>query len=224
MNWWFYSIDSGIWKNRSKNVRRFGLLLIFCFTTSHSQNITNANTIIKALWCQPLNRFGSTWSGIVSWYAHNKKELTRNLSYCTKCAYQFRRIHNFLSKLWVDPATNTLIYVTRKDFMRPTSLKLRRAGSDSVSGIYPADVYFKSMLRNADYPLFYALYFDAVARLFVVGVHEACETGMHPEKAEQYLSELSMIHQKLMRTQYEERYARQLRRYHSLLALMRKHG
>ncbi len=205
-------------------MHRFGLLLIFCFVTSYSKPIINANTIIKTLWRQPLNQFDATWSGVVSWYAQNKKELTRNISYCTKCAYQFRRLHNFLSKLWVDPTTNTLIYITRKDFMRPTSLKLRRAGSDSVSGIYPADVYFKSMLRNADYPLFYALYFDAVARLFVVGVHEAYEIGMQPDKAEQYLSELSMIHQKLVHTQYEERYARQLRRYHSLLALVRKHA
>ena len=193
------------------------LFLLFSTSTilgaSYLNDRFNPKQVVAYLWHLPLNQFNQSWHELVASYREQHVDLMR-FSACIKFVRLCRIVHNFLIKVYVDTASNSLIYCERY-----APIELDR------TQVFPLLVYWKKQ-RLLAYQDFYALYFDCVSRLFVVALHEIhtrkeVQQADGFAKAEQYHAELQTILSVLVASEYEGQFARQAARYQSLLALAR---
>lgn len=186
------------------------LLSLGSTTTAFSLRIFNSQEVIQTLWHAPFKKLPSIFAQIIDHYRAQQSRLFK-VAECEYFLVHCRHLHNFFKHCCVDTKHHGLIYSEYDMFQ------------DANDGsIMPLVAYWQSQRFVALYH-FYALYYDCVARLFVLAIYES---GVHLKKkeyaqfrtrAEQYYAELALINKMLVASEYEERYSRQLARYDQLL-------
>jgi hypothetical protein len=168
----------------------------------------NATALIQKLWRLPISEFNSYFSDLTRCYCNDRTALL-NLEHCDRFVYHCQSLHHFLKNLSVNTIDNSLLYNELENEWHPNYV--------------PLFSYWKE-INFASYSQFYALYFDCLARLFVVAVHESWVNLLNEKyahertKAEQLHAQMSMVLERLNGSEYEERYSRQLARYYDLLS------
>lgn len=167
----------------------------------------NSKAVIQKLWRLKINSFNAFFATLTAQYVDDRNQLVK-LEHCDQFIHHCQRIHHFLKYLFVVSSHNSLIYSESENEWMPDGI--------------PLFSYWKSEGFKS-YRQFYALYFDCLARLFVVAMHESwlnLRNGRYAHyrtKAEQFHAHMSMVLEQLIGSEYEERYGRQLARYYDLL-------
>jgi len=158
----------------------------------------------------PINSLNQTFTHACQRYLADRDQLLK-IEYCFDFTQHCQFLHQFFKYLFVSQRDGSLIHnESDNEFMRD---------------VVPLFAYWKS-IGYEPYLQFYALYFDCLARLFVVALHESWlnvandKYAYQRTKAEQAHAMMSMVMEHLIGSEYEERYARQLARYYDLLSFV----
>ncbi len=171
--------------------------------------VYKSSLVIKRLWQLPLDKFNFAFQQIIAQYESDQEKLLNPL-YCSKFTHHCSLLHNFLKHLYIEPGKNTLWYIRHEE-----------SGLGKI-----ALISYWQMHRFESFFCFFALYYDCLAKLFVIELNQAwhqAKTDEYSEyrlKAERNHSEMSALCQYLIGSSFEERYTKQHARYHDLLAFV----
>jgi hypothetical protein len=169
-----------------------------------------AQNIMQALWQLKVPAFECKLQEIMNQAEQHQKMIILNLNYCQSFMRQCKQLNNFFKHLYIDETDQSLIYSKHSLYFNQ---------------VKPLSSYWFDHKSAVGYQ-FYAQYFDAVARLFIVSVHEASrqESAAHyndyKSRADLYYGELLMIMRSLEGFEFEHRYAKLLESYLELLVLV----
>lgn len=178
-----------------------------------TKSLCSVYRVVCRLWQSTPSDFDVHWDQYVDMYCALDDEcvslhqLYNRVSHCGT-------VHTFLSRLYVDHTTNTFVYTND-----PVALHAHCESADSVMS------YWKKN-SNYTYQLFYARYFDWLARCFIaiiyqMSIYRNSAQRVHELQyhAQQLSDRLHDVYAYLKGCELEHCYARQLRRYQELLSL-----
>lgn len=168
--------------------------------------------IIKDLWQQPLSGIDESFTKNIA-VLNGRSSSSITLDFCSGLVRQCRVIHAYLSRFFVPLSCDFLLYA-------PSACSV-----SDPNQFQSLMAYWKK--RNfAPLYSFYMLYFDCVARLFIVAMHTAYAYRAESSyaqiyaKAQAYFYEMTAISKIFQETEYEERYVRHINRYNDLVEFM----
>jgi hypothetical protein len=186
-----------------------GLLLLLS-----SINYATPYRVISSLWHCRLPDFDARWATYVQQYVDldddhvSLHELYRRVMHCDT-------VHTFFSRLYINAQDQSLVYNAGEYSMM--------SNSDDLESVWR----YWARTGNKAHHLFYARYFDWLARCFIAALYRVstCRSSGEPcDELEDHARELhDRLHEIFVQVKgycFEHCYARQLRRYQELLALV----